>query len=259
MFQTIQFDQIADLYDSYVTVDVDIPFFLQEAKQVKGNVLELTSGTGRISVALAKAGINLTCVDYSAKMLDILQRKLALHGLSARVIQMDMTQLALDDRYKLIIIPFNSFSEVIDTRLRGQALEGIYRHLEEDGRFICTMHNPLIRSRTMDGTEQTLGEFPMDGGGSVRVRTILSYDSSAHIGHGKQLYDIFDEEKHLLEERSLDVSFCLFSKHEAEALFRAAGFEVANLYGNYDRSPFHETTSPFMIWRLKKAKKSSKQ
>lgn len=258
MYTTIQFDLVADLYDAYVTVDVDIPFFLQEAKQVKGKVLELTAGTGRISVPLAKASIDLTCVDYSEKMLKILREKMAIHGLSVRVVRMDMTQLSLDDLYRLIIIPFNSFSEVVDHGLHGEVLRRIHGHLTEDGWFICTMHNPLIRTKTIDGSEHTLGEYPIEGGGSVRVRTVLEYDATTHIAHGKQMYDVFDEEKHLLGERKLDISFYLFSKHEAEGLFRQSGFEVASLYGNYDRSPFHEATSPFMIWRLKRAKNDSK-
>jgi ubiquinone/menaquinone biosynthesis C-methylase UbiE len=56
MKNTINFDKVADIYDYYVNVDFDIPFFLKETEQQKGEILELMCGTGRISIQLLKAG-----------------------------------------------------------------------------------------------------------------------------------------------------------------------------------------------------------
>ena len=64
MPETIQFNKVADLYDYYVNVDFDIDFFMQESKNTKGKVLELTSGTGRISIPLLKKGISVICTRY---------------------------------------------------------------------------------------------------------------------------------------------------------------------------------------------------
>ncbi|MBL7128435.1 MAG: hypothetical protein ISS16_05550 [Ignavibacteria bacterium] len=46
---SLDYEKIARYYDSYVLVDFDIKFFLEEAKKVSGKVLELMSGTGRVS------------------------------------------------------------------------------------------------------------------------------------------------------------------------------------------------------------------
>ena len=67
--RTIQFDEVADLYDAYVNVDLDIRFFIQEARRVGGKTLELMCGTGRVSIPLLQAGVDLTCVDCSKHML----------------------------------------------------------------------------------------------------------------------------------------------------------------------------------------------
>src|SRR5256885_17113878 len=48
----------------------DIPFWRRVASQAKGAVLELGCGTGRVTVPLAKAGIDLVGVDRSAPMLE---------------------------------------------------------------------------------------------------------------------------------------------------------------------------------------------
>ena len=67
---------VAGLYDTYVNTTFDVPFFLNEAKGVSGEVLELMAGTGRVSIPLIKAGVRLTCVDRSSAMLTILEEKL---------------------------------------------------------------------------------------------------------------------------------------------------------------------------------------
>lgn len=44
-----KYDVVSDIYDQYVDVDFDIPFWVGEARKV-GEVLELTAGTGRITL-----------------------------------------------------------------------------------------------------------------------------------------------------------------------------------------------------------------
>ena len=51
------YDRIADLYDHYVTVDYDIQFWLDECRDVD-EVLEVTAGTGRVTLPLLRAGRN---------------------------------------------------------------------------------------------------------------------------------------------------------------------------------------------------------
>jgi SAM-dependent methyltransferase len=74
--KTNDYDYIADLYDTYVPAAFDIPFFVDEARKSPGDVLELMSGTGRVSIPLLEAGIKLTCVDISAGLNAVLSDKL---------------------------------------------------------------------------------------------------------------------------------------------------------------------------------------
>ena len=250
--QSIQFDKVADLYDYYVTVDFDVNFFLQEARKTGGKVLELTCGTGRISIPLIRARVDLTCVDYSKGMLAVLQGKLDKNRFSCRVINMDITELSLQDRFDLIFIPLHSFSEILDKSKHKQTLERIRAHLTERGRFICTLQNPKVRIKSMDGALKLLGKFPTDSGGSLVVHSLSNYDTSTQMAYGFQLYEIYDKHDTLIEKRDLAINFYLFSKRELEDLIHSAGFEVDALYGDYDYSEFDEDTSPFMIWKLKK-------
>ena len=88
MEKNIDFDAVADLYDYYVNTDMDIKFYIELCKGKK-NILELMCGTGRVSLHLINEGNNLTCVDYSQKMLDIFKSKLY-ESQQARIICQDV-------------------------------------------------------------------------------------------------------------------------------------------------------------------------
>ncbi len=63
MEKPIDFDKVADIYDFYVNVNFDVPFFLQETENTDKPVLELMCGTGRVFVPLPEAGAGY---DYAA-------------------------------------------------------------------------------------------------------------------------------------------------------------------------------------------------
>jgi predicted TPR repeat methyltransferase len=53
----------------------DVAFYRRLAHEAAAPVLELACGTGRIAVALAESGIDITGIDVSDGMLAIAQRK----------------------------------------------------------------------------------------------------------------------------------------------------------------------------------------
>lgn len=94
------YDYVADLYDIYVPVTSHIDFFIEETKKSSGEVLELMSGTGRVSIPLIQAGVKLTCADISAESNAIFKKKLHPMGLNADVYQMDVCELELQKKVR---------------------------------------------------------------------------------------------------------------------------------------------------------------
>jgi SAM-dependent methyltransferase len=250
--QPIQFDRIADLYDSYVRTEFDVPFWLKEAQSVGGKVLELTCGTGRVSIPLLKAGVDLTCVDYSTGMLSVLRRKLEEHALQCPIYYQDMADLSLPDRFELIFIPFHSLSEVVERDRQRRVLQRIHTHLSEGGRFICTLQNPAVRTASMDGNWNLAGEYRTEEGDALVIRSRLTYDKVSHVASGHEVFEKFARDGSAVDRRSLNVVFYLFEKTEFELLAAENGFEVVALYGDYEYHPFREETSAFTIWKLRK-------
>lgn len=248
----MDYSKVADLYDLYARTDMDVPFFLQEAQGCR-NVLELTSGTGRLSLPLIQAHVPLTCLDNSPEMLAVLRRKLLERALSAPVYEMDATCFSLPERFDLIIIPFNSFGEFADPAAQRSTLAAIHAHLTDTGRLICTLHNPRIRLKAIDGQVHLRGKFPLpDGQGTLFLSSWENHDPATHLVTGAQFYELYDRDGILQSKRFVDVRFFLHTRETFEPLAQAQGFRVVALYGDYERAAFQPETSPFMIWVLSK-------
>lgn len=248
---------VARLYDSYVNATFDIDFFLHETKEIGGEVLELMSGTGRVSVTLIKAGVKLTCVDHSPVMLSVLRKKLERGNSTASVRHMDVRNLDLGVKFNLIFIPFHSFSELLTESDQIKTLAGIYNHLTVAGRFICTLHNPHVRMKRVDGLLRLLRRCVLEDNGELLVWGIETLDRTRGIVNSLQIFEEYDAGGVMRQRRLFELQFCPLTRDEFEDLARSAGFRVVSLYGDYSYSVFKGETSPFMIWVLEKFTRES--
>jgi len=253
MSDAMDYARIASLYDVYVRANFDIPFFLKEAGKIKGQVLELMSGTGRVSLPLVEEGVNLTCVDNSLEMLEILAAKLENVGLNAQVYQMDVRELNLPALFDLAIIPFHSFSELLTEIDQRKALASVYRHLVEYGTFICTLQNPAVRIQRIDGQIRLWGKYPLlDPQGTLLMWGMETYNPASDLVAGLQTFELYDARNIMRSKRFSEYRFTLIDRDEFEELVIAEGFKVIALYGDYSYSNFDEQTSPYMVWVLQK-------
>jgi SAM-dependent methyltransferase len=251
----IDYDSVAEIYDLYVTADYDVSFFLCEAAKAAGPVLELTAGTGRISLPLLEAGVRLTCVDGSRGMLGVLSRKLKEHGLNAEVLCGDVCRLQLPASFHLAIMPFQSFMEIVGEGRQRQALSAVSACLTPGGRFICTLHNPLVRRSQVDGVLRIVGQFPIEDGTLV----VSGIEQGGYpVVARQQFFEFFGKDGHLRSNQLLAMEFAFVEKRQFESMAQDAGFRVLNLFGDYDRSPFEADRSPAMIWILEKGELSGK-
>ena len=250
----IDYDRVAEIYDLYVTADYDVPFFLSEAANVDAPVLELTSGTGRLSLPLIQAGVQLTCVDASEGMLDVLSRKLKERGLHADVRCANICHLRLPTSFQLAILPFQSFMEIVGEELQRQALSAVFACLSPGGRFVCTLHNPCVRRTQVDGVLRIVGRFPTSNGTLV----VSGFEQGGRpVVTRLQFFEFFGNDGQMRSKLLWPMEFELVEKDQFELMARDAGFRVLQLYGNYDRSPFDVMRSPVMIWVLRKPEAQS--
>jgi SAM-dependent methyltransferase len=248
----MDYSRVASLYDLYANTDIDLPFFLQEARGSQ-SVLELMCGTGRLSIPLIEAGVHLSCLDSSPEMLERLMGKLEAREMAIPIYELDACHFSLPARYDLIIIPFNSFAEICDPLDQVSCLSAIHAHLRDGGRFICTLHNPVIRLGSLDGQIRQRGIFPLpDSSGHLVLSTVENYEPTTRLVRGTQFYELYATDGILQSKRFVQLAFYLHGKDDFEGLARSQGFKVEALYGNYKRGEFDPQRSPFMIWSLAK-------
>ena len=255
MLNINNYDIVADLYDTYVPVNFDVDFFVSETRKTEGDVLELMSGTGRVSIPLLEAGVHLTCVDLSEKSNVILRHKLSEKGLKAEVYDMDVCQLSLPKQFSMIIIPFHSFAHIISGVDQQKTLEHISQHLLPDGTFICTLRNPPVRRNDIDGLLNLVSSYPLDENGGKLLFWMLEQFSQDdnQVVNGFTLFEEYNAEGRLTTKRLLELHFRLTPKEEFENLLSRVGFKIKAVYGDYEYHGYDEKNSPSIVWVLEKA------
>jgi hypothetical protein len=246
----MDYSKTARLYDLYAQTQIDVDFFTTEAGGC-GNVLELTSGTGRLSLPLIRAGIRLSCLDNSEDMLTILREKLQREGLSAPVYEMDAAAFSIPEKFDLVFIPFNAFSEFETRETQMDVLNRIREHLTARGRVILTFHNPSARLKMIDGQIHKRGEYRIpDEDACLILSSCEEFDPAEKTVRGEQIYEIRRENGSPDTRFSVKIHFNLPDQEELAGLFDENGFNVTALYGDYNRGAYQPETSPFMIWEL---------
>ncbi|GIP44617.1 hypothetical protein J45TS6_30760 [Paenibacillus sp. J45TS6] len=87
----------------------DVEFYLECLSNIKGKVLEVGCGSGRVLIPLLRAGIDIEGLDNSAAMLDSCRRRCDELNLDATLHNNEMHNFSLTNKYDAIIIPGGSF------------------------------------------------------------------------------------------------------------------------------------------------------
>ncbi len=139
--------------------------------------MRLGCGTGRITMALAQMGKRVTGLDLSERMLERAARKRAALNKEERervhLVQADMAQFDLGEKFQLVIIPFRPFQHLLEVRDQVACLERVRKHLRPGGRLILDVfqtdaqrihdpvhmrESPLVEYKTHDGRQVRISE-----------------------------------------------------------------------------------------------------
>jgi SAM-dependent methyltransferase len=243
------YDRIADLYDLYVTADYDISFWKKEGLGAS-DVLEVTAGTGRVSLPLVRQGSKVTALDSSWKQLQRLQQKAASEGLHLDVVKADMRDFDLGKTFPLVIIPFQSLQELTDPCDATAALRRVRAHISEEGRAIVTLHHPSAQTCGDGRMLRLVDEYLLPNENRMLFWLARSYNAATNIGTSYQIYEEYDVDGLLHRKRLFTPKFRVFEREDIEQRIESAGLRITNAWGGYDWSPLTDE-SRFMIYELK--------
>ena len=111
-------------------------------------MLELGAGTGRVTLAIAEAGIPIHALDSSHLMLRELEAKLATRSEEVRrrvtLVTADMRAFDMPERFALVIAPFRVFLHNLTDADRLACLSRVRHHLRPGGRLAFNVFHPSL-------------------------------------------------------------------------------------------------------------------
>ncbi len=237
-------------YDAmHQDLEDDIPFYIECIEKYGEPVLELACGTGRVSLALAGEGIDVTGLDISEEMLQRARNKAEEKDVDLDLVKADMTDFSFDRTLNTILLPVNTMQVLLDIEEYEALFSNVHDHLSGDGRFIFQIFNPDLNVMTRDPDEMfevTEYDDPY-GRGKVELKEKTRYDSSTQILHLTWYYYLEEE----LQKEIYWKLRILFPK-EIDALLKYNGFEVENKYGDHERNDFTDDSGIQLIVAKKK-------
>ncbi len=242
------FSKVADYYDTLMKgidysdwVDYTVELFKRFGHKPE-RVLDLACGTGTATLELARRGFEVTAIDLSSEMLEILKKKKEAHKIE--IIKTDMQNFKLSHPVDAVTCFFDSINYLTEERELKRCFRCVYEALAEKGIFLFDM-NTIYGLSKVWGTNTLIREI--DNIYSV-WRSV--YDASKHIstlyltlfvGDGKFYKRV--EEVH--QERA-------YPMEKIEELLLKAGFSTVDIFAHMTTSIFLDISSRVMIAAEKK-------
>ncbi|MBM3789748.1 MAG: class I SAM-dependent methyltransferase [Acidobacteria bacterium] len=247
---------VAELYDwvpAYVARP-DVPFYLELCSSAQGPVLELGCGTGRILIPAATAGRMVVGLDSSVRMLAVCRQKLLAEPVEvqerAELISASMTDFDLGRVFSLVTAPFRAFQHLLSPGEQLACFRCANRHLPIGGTLAFDVFHADLSDLIEPTNEQEKVEFwgvELPGG-----RTLKRSHRIAGVHRAEQYNDVeliyYVTWPDGREERMVHAfPMRYFFRYEVEHLLARCGFEVIQLFGDFNRSPYNDA-SPEMIF-----------
>jgi 2-polyprenyl-3-methyl-5-hydroxy-6-metoxy-1,4-benzoquinol methylase len=225
----------ATLYEQeFATRKHDVPFFVQQARQAGGAVLEVACGTGRITLPIAREGVDITGLDISRPMLELAARKAEAEGLAVTWLEQDCRDIRVPQPFSLIFSATNAMQHLQDLDSIQAFYASARRALRSDGMLVLDVFNPNIAKLSRSASERYLHKTMVDEQGrELRVEAASYYEAATQV--------LCFTLSYLRGEQCIQtkhVRMRCFFPEELLALCQLNGFEVVERYGDYERQGF---------------------
>jgi SAM-dependent methyltransferase len=257
---------IAKYYDGAYAAKqdlVDLPFYLDLAEQSRGPILEIACGTGRVTIPIARKGIEICGVDNSLPMLEVLRENLAREPEQVRklvtVQEGDMRSFRLNRTFPLAMIPFRPMQHMFTVEDQVAALKTAAAHLTDNGILAFDVFYPKFEMIwTKVGEEVAEMEWSVESDPTRVVRRFFRKDSVEKINQIFNFTFIFRtyQSGNLVLEEIETFSLCYYTYPHLRALFLLVGLEPVAEYGSFAKTPL-DNTAEQMIFLLRQSVASS--
>ena len=226
----------AEVYDLLFAPDVEvIEFYAEQARRAGGPVLELGCGTGGVLIPIARHGVEATGLDVAPDMLARAAAAARVVGASVRLVEGDMCNFDLQQRFALIFVASNSLSHLADLTSLRRFFRAARRHLAPGARLVFDVSHPDVRALALPGDDRRKHEpVTHSQWGELGVEEQTSYDAATQLT--RSLWHL----RSVRARRALTFALQLrnFFPCELELLVEANGYALAQRFGDFNGAAF---------------------
>ncbi len=231
------YNKMGNFYDLVYPEDFDSEFYLKEARKCGGKVLELGCGTGRITIKLMKAGIDITGLDISERMLKLLEKNAGKEGLKPKTCLGDMRDFKIDEQFRLAIFPYRSFLHMLTRDDREKVLKNVYSHLEDGGKIVLHIYRPSEEELGCTGRLRKIDKSEVI---KDNKRYVLDWSMQYYPENRNADYVITVNDENGNEVNRFEMTISFVTLEELKTLLGKAGFSNIKAYCGFDYEEFNE-------------------
>jgi hypothetical protein len=198
-------------------------------------------------------------VDVHNGMLNEAKKKASNLNLHIEWVELDCTNLELNLKGNMIYSVGNSFQHFLSNKAQDGLLRSVNRHLEISGIFIFGTRFPSIEELLQPSTEEYWRTYTnSETSNKVDVYTISNYDALNQVQNYTTIRKHKNKDGKIVGEKRTKINLRYVFPKEMERILFANGFEILNVYKDWNESPI-SNDSYQMIYVCKKIKGSNEE
>lgn len=225
----------------------DVAFYVDEARRSGGPVVEAGCGTGRVALAVARAGVEVVGFDADPGRAALAERRRRALAPDARrraaFLVADMRGWSLARRFARVLVPFRGLQCLPGVADQLAALAAARAALAPDGRLVFDIFepDPELLADAVEGPtplEPTGREVAEPDGSRVVEAFSRRYDPVEQRMHQTFVYERIDAAGRVVAHAYEPLAIRVFFRFEIEHLLARAGYVVEALYGGWSREAY---------------------
>ncbi len=223
----------------------DVKFWIGVAQRANGRVLELGCGTGRISIPLARAGVDLVGIDRSAPMLDRAAAQLHQPRVAGRprLVRGDIRALPFaDGAFATVIAPYGILQSLTRAADLRATLDSVARVVRPGGTFGVDLVPDVPNWREYENKVQMQGRA---GASHLTLVESVRQDRRRRLTTFEQCY--LERRGGRTREHRFELTFRTLSVPQMTRALARAGFRATAVLGDYNGRAWDERADVWII------------
>jgi SAM-dependent methyltransferase len=225
-------------YDNRKIIKDDLDFYVEYANKTNGPILELASGTGRVSLyVVEKTNRQMQCIELSEYMVERFKYKLKTTHRhlwdKINICVGDMSCFDLGKKFEFIIIPWRALQWLPVQEKTVECLKGVFEHLSDNGFFVFDIFKPGIYDEKWFGKE--IVSYDITDGNKRIIRSTINHfaDTVKKCIQYKNKIRILEDGEETIKEDMLTIKY--YEYRDIVDILKSVGFKIKEEYGYYDK------------------------